>query len=148
MKRVFFLVIVCALPIGCSKSSDRPVSTQGTMPTGKEIAIATPQAGRGEAAVSTVTLPDVTSVATANADSLGIANAYPEQSDVLAILHRARELRQQWKFDSALMLVSQALALDPASPLAQSMEREIADLLKRLKTREPHQRTEKLRRTA
>jgi gamma-glutamylcysteine synthetase len=67
-------------------------------------------------------------------------NTYPEKNEVLAILYRARELRQKSQFRAALELVSQALAVDPHSPAAQTMEREIAEILKRLRTPENRER--------
>jgi hypothetical protein len=65
---------------------------------------------------------------------------YPEKNEVLAILYRARELRQKSQYQSAWELVSQALVVDPNSPAAQSMEREIAEILKRLRAPENQER--------
>jgi hypothetical protein len=68
-------------------------------------------------------------------------DVYPEKNEVLAILYRARELRQKSQFQPALELISQALTLDPHSPAAQTMDREIADILKRLRTPENRERS-------
>src|SRR5258708_30114654 len=57
---------------------------------------------------------------------------YPEKADVVAILFRARELRQRFQFHGALDLVSKALELDPHSPSALSMQHELVETLKKI----------------
>ncbi len=57
---------------------------------------------------------------------------YPERADVVAIVFRARELRQQFQFHGALDLVSKALELDPHSPSVLSMQHELVETLKKI----------------
>jgi hypothetical protein len=57
---------------------------------------------------------------------------YPEKADVVAILFRARELRQKSQFHKALDLVAQALEIDAHSPSALSMQRELVEIVKKI----------------
>lgn len=134
MKGLAIFFVLCAVQLGCSQSPDLPVPSKGEAVPPKDAAAAPGSSAKGEISASKpVPLPE-------NGPSdTGIV--YPEKDDVVAILHRARELRQKSQFQSAMELVSQALVVDPHSPAAQSMEREIAEILKRLRAPENQQRT-------
>jgi hypothetical protein len=134
MKHLAILFVLSAVQFGCSRSPDRPISSDGkTLPT-KETAIASDSSFTSDTSMSQpVPPPDTGPSAT--------RIVYPEMNEVLAILYRARELRQKSQFQSALELVSQALAVDPDSPAAQTMERELAEILMRLRERDDQHRT-------
>lgn len=133
MKSVAIFSVLCAVQFGCSQSSDRSVSSKGETVPPKETAVASVSSAKGDISASQPVPPPETSPS-------DIGTVYPEKSEVLAILYRARELQQTSQFQSALELVSQALIVDPQSPAAQSMEREIAEILKRLRAPENQQR--------
>lgn len=138
MKRLLRLVAVSSLVVGGIRFIGPVKSTEEENVVPKESSLASSANGENG---PTTTAP--TPVPDAGLPEIGIA--YPEKSDVLAILHRAREMRQQWQFDSALMLVSQALAIDPSSPLAKAMEREISQILNRLRAPGPQQQAKQRR---
>lgn len=58
---------------------------------------------------------------------------YPERNDVVAMLHRARELHDRFQFQAALDLVGRALEADPQSPAARELERQLVELLQRVR---------------
>jgi hypothetical protein len=60
------------------------------------------------------------------------SDAYPEKSEVVAILHRAREMQRKFQFENAMELVSEALEIDPRSPAAQNMQRQLVEMLKKV----------------
>lgn len=126
MRSLAFLAVVCAVQFGCSQSPDRPVSTMDVPLAPKETTGATAGSANGQ-----ITPAQQVPVVVTNSPDAAIV--YPERNEVLAILVRARELQQQWQYQTALELVSHALDLDPHSPAAQTMEREIAEFLKRLR---------------
>jgi hypothetical protein len=134
MKNLAILFVLCAVQFGCSRSPDRPISSDGeTLPT-KETAIASGSSLTGDTSTSQPVPPP-------DSRPSDTGTVYPEKNEVLAILYRARELRQKSQFQPALELVSQALAVDPDSPAAQTMERELAEILKRLRERDNQHRT-------
>ncbi|WP_157605524.1 hypothetical protein [Schlesneria paludicola] len=138
MKRLLVIALVCAFPLSCLRSPDHVPSATNVNQPPQELSVAPRANATGELATASSTpIPDL--------GVPDVAIAYPEKSDVLAMLYRAREMRQQWQFESALALVSHALALDPSSPMAQSMEREIAEILKRLRDPGTQHRTRVLR---
>lgn len=140
MKSFAVFFVICAVQLGCSNSARQPASTNDeSVP------------------------PKVNNVASGSSDALKISESqpvprdsvpsdagtvYPEKNEVLAILHRARELKQKSQFQPAMELVTQALAVDPHSPAATSMERELAEILKRLKAQENKNRPGPASRTA
>jgi hypothetical protein len=133
MKKAAILIVLYTACVGCSKPSAHAVSPNGKPQPSGDTAAVPGNSTTGDMAPSQPVPPPETSPAAAG-------DVYPEKNEVLAILYRARELRQKSQFQSALELVSQALAVDPHSPAAQTMEREIADILKRLRTPENRER--------
>jgi hypothetical protein len=115
MKTCVAIAAIATACIGCSKS-DGPARA-------KAIENRTsPEHGRVPAS-------------TASPGAIVVADrgdVYPERSEVVAILHRARELQQKFQLESALELVSEALELDPQSPAAQSMQRQLVEMLKKV----------------
>src|SRR6185437_16313419 len=116
MKTWFIVVAITVTCAGCSKSAVPPdVSAQP-----KE------------------TPPSLGPVPPTDAPQAADGFIYPEKADVVALLFRARELRQKFQFHGALDLVSKALELDPQSPSALSMQHEIVETMKRIRgPREP-----------
>jgi hypothetical protein len=76
--------------------------------------------------------PSLVPVSPTNVPPAADGPVYPEKADVVAILFRARELRQKFQFHGALDLVSKALELDPHSPSALSMQHELVETLKKI----------------
>jgi hypothetical protein len=134
MKSLALFFVLCAMQLGCSQTPDRPVSSKAKTVPPKKTGVASGSFARDEISASQPVPPPETRPS----DS---GSVYPEKNEVLAILYRARELRQKSQFQSALELVSQARVVDPHSPAAQIMEREIAEILKRLGAPENQQRT-------
>ncbi len=134
MKIVIALFVVCSVCVGCSKSPNHTASPSGKQLPAGETAVAPDNSTKADIASSPPVPPPETSPSAAS-------EVYPEKNEVLAILYRARELRQKSQFQPALELVSQALTLDPHSPAAQTLEREIAEILKRLRTPENREHT-------
>lgn len=54
---------------------------------------------------------------------------YPEKTDVVRLLVRAYELESNGKFEEALVLTDQAVAIDPSSPKANKMKTKLEELL-------------------
>jgi hypothetical protein len=135
VKRIIGIVpVLCVLAAGCARSPNEPVSSQGESLPAKETS---PAYGNSIRADIIASQP----VPSPETDPAEAGNRYPEKNEVLAILYRARELRQKAQFQAALELVSQALVVDPYSPAAQTMERELAEILKRLRTPENRERS-------
>lgn len=57
---------------------------------------------------------------------------YPEKADVERLLIRASELESNGKFQDALAVANQAVALDPSSPRANEMKARLEELLRRI----------------
>jgi hypothetical protein len=131
MRNAALLIVLCSVCVGCTRSPDQPVSSKGEALPPKEASPASGNSSSGDTVASQLVPP----LETIPADA-GIV--YPEKNEVLAILYRARELRQKSQFQAALELVSQALVVDPCSPAAQTMERDLAEILKRLRTQDHH----------
>jgi hypothetical protein len=141
MKSLAIVPVLCALVIGCTRSADQRASSDGEALRVKEAARASENSTGGDVVASQpVPAPET--------DSAGAGKVYPEKNEVLAILYRARELRQKSQFQAALEVVSQALVVDPHSPAAQTMERELAEILKRLRTPENRERNSSASRAA
>lgn len=128
MKRLAVFFVICAVQLGCSESSDQPASTNHKTVPAKETKVASGNSAEGKASEAQPVPPD-----SVPSDA---GTVYPEKNEVLAILYRARELKQKSQFQPAMELVTQALVVDPHSPAATSMERELAEILKRLKAPE------------
>jgi hypothetical protein len=124
MKRIAIVPVLCALAVGCARSPDPPVPSKGEALATKE---ASHRSGDSTGGVGTQPVP------APETDLTDAGTVYPEKNEVLAILYRARDLRQKSQFRAALELVSEALVVDPHSPAAQTMERELAEILKRLR---------------
>jgi hypothetical protein len=115
MKTWFVIAAVTVASVGCSKPATPPALTAQPKDTPTSLVPVPP-----------TEVPEA-------ADAL----VYPEKADVVAILFRARELRQKFQFRGALDLVSKALELDPHSPSALSMQHELVETLKRIQA--PHE---------
>jgi hypothetical protein len=110
MKTWFVIAAITVTCVGCSKPAVPPdVSSQP-----KE------------------TRPALVPVPSTDVPAAADGLVYPEKADVVAILFRARELRQKFQFHGALDLVSKALELDPHSPSALSMQHELVETLKKI----------------
>jgi hypothetical protein len=57
---------------------------------------------------------------------------YPEKADVVRLLVRASELESNGKFQDALVVTNQAVAIDPSSPKANEMKARLEELLRRI----------------
>ena len=57
---------------------------------------------------------------------------YPEMADVERLLVRASELESNGKFNEALEVANQAVAIDPSSPSANEMKAKLEELLRRI----------------
>jgi hypothetical protein len=110
MKTWFVIATITLTCIGCSKTA--PPADVSSQP--KEA------------------LPSVVPVPPSDVSPTADGIAYPEKGEVVAILFRARELRQKFQFQGALDLVSKALELDPHSPSALSMQHELVETLKKI----------------
>jgi hypothetical protein len=141
VKNIAIVPVMCALAVGCARSPDPPASSTGEALPAKEAARTSGDSTGGDI-VGTQPVPSP------ETDSAEAGNSYPEKNEVLAILYRARELRQRSQFQAARELVSHALAVDPHSPAAQTMERELAEILKRLRTPENRERSGSVSRAA
>jgi|GEM_PF-5390874 len=133
MKRLAVLFVICAVQLGCSDSPDQPASTNHKAVPPKEATITSGNSVEGKVSEAQPVPPD-----SVPSDP---GSVYPEKNEVLTILYRARELKQKAQFQPAMELVTQALAVDPHSPAATSMERELAEILKRLRAPENKDRT-------
>lgn len=60
------------------------------------------------------------------------AMAYPEKNDVLRLLVRATALESDGRFEDALTIASQAVAIDPDSPKASQLKARLEELLRRV----------------
>ena len=58
---------------------------------------------------------------------------YPEKADVERLLVRASELESNGKFQDALAVANQAVAVDPSSPRANEMKARLEELLRRIR---------------
>jgi hypothetical protein len=141
MKILALLSVLCAVAVGCARSSDPSVTSKGEALPANEAAPVSGNSPSGDI----VGLQPVPSPET---DAAEAGNTYPEKNEVLSLLYRARELRQKSQFQAALELVCQALVVDPHSPAARSMEHEIAEILKRLGTPENRERNSSASRAA
>ena len=56
---------------------------------------------------------------------------YPEKTAVQRLLVRAAELESNGKFDDALAVAKEAVAIDPSSPRANDMKARLEELLRR-----------------
>jgi hypothetical protein len=110
MKTWFVIAAITVACVGCSKPAPPPdVSAQ-----------------------SKETPPALAPVPSTEVPAAADGPVYPEKADVVAILFRARELRQKFQFHGALDLVAKALELDPHSPSALSMQHELVETLKKI----------------
>ncbi len=141
MKNIAIVPVLCALAVGCGRSPDQPVTSKGETPPTKDASRTSGDSTGGDSVGAQPVPAPETGPAEAGSN-------YPEKNEVLAILYRARELRQKSQFQAALELVSQALVVDPHSPAAQTMERELAEILKRLRTPENRERNSSASRAA
>ncbi len=66
-----------------------------------------------------------------------IASAYAERVEVERLLFRAADLESRGQFEDALILVNQAIAVDPHSPRAAQVKERLEDLIRRIVTTEP-----------
>jgi len=112
MKTSFAIIAIAATCIGCSKTAPLPPPTTS--------------------ASTKVTASSPAPVPLTDASPAVDALDYPEKADVVAILFRTRELRKKSQFYGALNLVAKALEIDPESPSALSMQRELAEIVKKI----------------
>jgi hypothetical protein len=134
MKNFVILVVFCSASVGCGRSPNQPVSSIGDSLPEQEVMPGSGSPTSGDV-VASQPLPSP------ETDPAEAGKTYPEKNEVLTILYRARELRQKSQFQAALELVSQALVVDPHSPAAQTMEQELAEILKRLRRPESRERS-------
>ena len=85
-----------------------------------------------ENAAKGVPEPTASAVLPTAVASPGEAKVYPERSEVVAILHRAREMQRKFQFESALELICRALEIDAHSPSTQAMHRQLVEMLKKV----------------
>ncbi|WP_442511101.1 tetratricopeptide repeat protein [Novipirellula sp. SH528] len=57
---------------------------------------------------------------------------YPEKSEVLRLLVRATTLESDGRFEDALSVANQAVAIDPNSPKASELKARLEELLRRV----------------
>lgn len=135
MKTCVFL-IACALCVGCSEvapptSSRVPNSPSiRAIPDFESTLITKPDAGNASAGV----VSDVAAGPLAVSDGKHPTDvpSYAERSDVVRLLHRARELYLRSQFRAALEVVDAALAIDPQSPSALNLQSELNEVLIRM----------------
>jgi hypothetical protein len=134
MKNFVILVVFCSASVGCGRSPNQPVSSTGDSLPEQDVMPGSGSSTSGDVVASQP-------VPSPETDPAEAGKTYPEKNEVLVILYRARELRQKSQFHAALELVSQALVVDPHSPAAQTMEQELAEILKRLRRPESRERS-------
>lgn len=110
MYRMFILVILVGF-IGCTNDAQ-------TLPSATETTAEISSSGERDAARS---LPEVTPELT-----------YPEKNKVLRLLVRATALESDGRFEDALVVANQAIAVDPNSPRASEMKARLEELLRRV----------------
>jgi hypothetical protein len=76
-------------------------------------------------------------VATTPVPTDDVALTYAERVEVERLLFRAADLESRGQFEAALLLVNQAVAVDPHSPRAAQMKERLEDLIRRIATTEP-----------
>lgn len=61
-----------------------------------------------------------------------VGTVYPEKADVERLLHQARELESQGRFETALSVVNQALQFDGHSPAATTLRNRLEEIIRRI----------------
>lgn len=110
MYRLFNLVILLGF-VGCA--NDAQTSPSATETTTEISSTGDLDAGRS--------LPDVSPEL-----------SYPEKNEVLRLLVRATALESDGRFEDALTVANQAVAVDPNSPRASEMKARLEELLQRV----------------
>ena len=110
MYRPLVLAILLGF-VGCAH--DAPTSPSATKANNESLSIGGLDAGRS--------LPE---------DSPELA--YPEKKEVLRLLVRATTLESNGRFEDALTVANQAVAVDPNSPKANELKARLEELLRRV----------------